>query len=610
MADLTTFKSEVTLIVNSLAKAMMTVIFTAAEKLSLNKQNPETEEKLSSLVDGMCVEAVDKILKMVELAAVKQEETPRDLKDPPGHLQDPPGHLQDPPGHLQDPPGHLQDPPGHLQDPPGHLQDPPGHLQDPPGHLQDPPGHLQDPPGHLQDPPGHLRESADVSKCLMKTTEGGGRGGERPPTGQTYILVYESNAVDSKCLLLPLQSHANANADANVYLFAGKNKTVSMDAPGEASSSPTPQADVPDHEYARPPSLLSRVSAARHRKQRCSRKKRGEPSRLQTATGEGWCQCSQCGMMFPNTERLSDHHRKSHPVCSVCGAVLTGIVMLREHVIQEHGLLPHACDYCPKRFNHKAHRDLHVKARHTGEKTCHCDICGKGYSCISMLKTHRLTHFEKTFTCDVCGKSFYHSGHLKRHKLVHQEVRPYQCSTCGKGFTQAENLRTHQAVHTGERQLCSICGKSFRFLKNHVISKHSHELPSDELPQRDAVITCNACGKKFPTPSQYKIHKRSHTGEKPFSCDVCGKSYRLKEQLRDHRYTHTGEKPYRCTLCSKTFNLATSFMRHRSIHTGETPYSCLDCGKHFRLLTFLKAHLQTKAHLKQTQQRQTAASDL
>lgn len=314
--------------------------------------------------------------------------------------------------------------------------------------------------------------------------------------------------------------------------------------------------------------------------------------------------------MSPNTERLSDHHRKSHPVCSVCGAVLTGIVMLREHVIQEHGLLPHACDYCPKRFNHKAHRDLHVKARHTGEKTCHCDICGKGYSCISMLKTHRLTHFEKTFTCDVCGKSFYHSGHLKRHKLVHQEVRPYQCSTCGKGFTQAENLRTHQAVHTGERQLCSICGKSFRFLKNHVISKHSHELPSDELPQRDAVITCNACGKKFPTPSQYKIHKRSHTGEKPFSCDVCGKSYRLKEQLRDHRYTHTGEKPYRCTLCSKTFNLATSFMRHRSIHTGETPYSCLDCGKHFRLLTFLKAHLQTKAHLKQTQQRQTAASDL
>uniref|UniRef100_A0A669B9B7 C2H2-type domain-containing protein n=1 Tax=Oreochromis niloticus TaxID=8128 RepID=A0A669B9B7_ORENI len=165
-----------------------------------------------------------------------------------------------------------------------------------------------------------------------------------------------------------------------------------------------------------------------------------------------------------------------------------------------------------------------------------------------------------SFICDICGKGFYHACHLTRHKLVHQEVRPFRCTTCGKGFTQA---------------LCSVCGKSFR---------------------------CEVCGKKFPNPSQYRAHQRSHTGEKPFHCDICGKSYRLKELLRDHRYTHTGEKPYRCSLCPKTFNLATSFMRHRSIHSGETPYSCRDCGKHFRLLTFLKAHLQTKAHLKQTQQ--------
>ncbi len=399
-----------------------------------------------------------------------------------------------------------------------------------------------------------------------------------------------------------------------------------MDTTGEvttqhserSSPSPPPQADVPDHEYARssslPPGAASAVeggvSAARSRKQRRSRRRK-DTNRSQTSeTTETHHQCLQCGMLFPNAERLSDHHSKSHPVCSVCGMLFTGILRLREHEMKEHGLLPYTCDYCPKRFNHKTHRNLHVKARHTGEKTCHCDICGKGYSCVSVLKTHRMTHFEKTFICDVCGKSFYHACHLTRHKLVHQEVRPYQCSTCGKGFTQAANLRSHQAIHTGERQLCSICGKSYRCLKNHVISKHSHELPADELPARDTIITCEVCGKKFPNPSQFKVHQRSHTGEKPYHCDICGKSYRLKELLRDHRYTHTGEKPYRCTLCSKTFNLATSFMRHRSIHTGETPYSCLDCGKHFRLLTFLKAHLQTKAHLKQTQERQTASADL
>lgn len=315
-------------------------------------------------------------------------------------------------------------------------------------------------------------------------------------------------------------------------------------------------------------------------------------------------------MLYPNSERLSDHQRKVHPVCSVCGISVTA-VNLRKHMMKEHGLLPFGCDYCPKRFNHQTHRNLHVKSVHTGEKNFHCDICGKAYSCLSMMKTHRTTHFDKKFICDVCGRSFFHAAHLKRHKLMHQEVRPFQCSTCGKGFNQEANLRRHQAFHTGDRPLCSICGRSYYNLKSHLISQHPYELPADDpLKARDSIITCEVCGRSFPTPSHFKIHQRSHTGEKPFSCDVCGKSYRLKQQLREHRYGHTGEKPYRCPLCPKTFNLATSFMRHRSIHTGETPFSCLDCGKHFRLLTFLKAHQQTKAHLRKTQKKHSITADL
>ncbi|XP_018517687.2 zinc finger protein interacting with ribonucleoprotein K [Lates calcarifer] len=432
MVDLMTFKSEVAFIVNNLAKAVVAEIFTAAEKVSLNKQNPETEEKLGALVDSLCGEAVEKIVEVVELAAVKQEET------------------------------------------------------------------------------GGERRGRPQSE---ESCEDGG--GEHPPTEQTYILVYGSAAIDSRCVLVSVQSGADGD---------GEGKTSSTEGTGEvmtphdkhSSPSPPPQADFPDHEYARPSSPPpgaaaaeeGGVCAARSRKQRRGRRKR-DTDPTETSETE---QCSQCGMLFPNTERLSDHHRKSHPVCSVCGTSFTGILKLREHEIREHGLLPYTCDYCPKRFNHKAHRDLHVKARHTGEKSCHCDICGKGYSCISVLKTHRMTHFDKTFICDVCGKSFYHACHLTRHKLVHQDVRPYQCSTCGKGFTQAANLRSHQAIHTGERQLCSVCGKSYRCLKNHVISKHSHELPADELPARDAIITCEVCGKKFPNPSQFRVHQRSHTG--------------------------------------------------------------------------------------------------
>ncbi|XP_028983537.1 zinc finger protein 79-like isoform X2 [Betta splendens] len=506
MDDLITFRNEVTVIVTNMAKAVLTEIFIALDKVSLFKQSPDTE-RLCALLDALCEKTVEKILKVVESESGK---------------------------------------------------------------------------GVIQTP------------MVGEEQLGSGASSEH-----TYILVCGSAAPDSSCLLVSVPNHAS-----------GKSESSSTDAADEAA----PQPGVSDHEYARVsspwpgtvPDGASGASAARSHKQRSSKKRRKEAE----AETEAHHECPRCQMLFPTSERLSDHQHKCHPLCSVCGMLFSGILRLRQHESQEHGLLPYTCDYCSKRFNHKAHRDLHVKARHTGEKTCHCDICGKGYSCVSVLKTHRMTHFEKSFICDVCGKSFYHACHLTRHKLTHQQLRPYQCSTCGKGFTQAANLHSHQLIHTGHRQLCSICGRSYRCLKNHIISKHSHELLSDELPARHSIITCDACGKKFPNPSQYKVHQRSHTGEKPFHCDICGKGYRLKELLRDHRYTHTGEKPYRCSLCSKTFNLATSYMRHRSVHSGVTPYSCLDCGKHFRLLTFLKAHLQTKAHLKQMQNKQTVSSDI
>ncbi|XP_017283790.1 zinc finger protein 708-like isoform X2 [Kryptolebias marmoratus] len=524
MADLIRFRTEVELIVNGLAKEVVTEIFTAAEKVSLNSQNPEAEEKLGTVVDSLCVEAMNKILKVFHLTAGNQDQTVGEAPPPP----------------------------------------------------------------------------EDTCEELTTQTAGSENVGVRgPATEHTYLLLYGSTAADSKCLLMSLQANDVNNAES-------ENKCSSSEAISELmedrpSSSPPLHND--DHEYARP-SSPPEGGVRRDRRQR--RKK------AIGVSGETHLQCSQCSIMFLNAERLADHEKKSHPLCSVCGAVFTGIMKLREHKIKEHGLLPYTCSYCPKRFNHKAHRDLHVKARHTGEKSCHCDICGRGFSCVSVLKMHRLTHFDKTFICDICRKAFHHACHLTRHKLVHQAVRPYTCSTCGRGFTQSANLRSHQMTHIREKQLCSICGKSFRCLKNHIISKHSHELAAGELPAADTIISCNICGKKFPNLSQYRTHQRSHSGDKPFHCDVCGKSYRLQGMLWDHRYTHSDEKLYSCSVCSKSFKMAASFSRHRSIHSGEMPYSCNDCGKNFRLNTFLKAHLQTKTHLRQVQQRLSAAvtSDL
>ena len=61
----------------------------------------------------------------------------------------------------------------------------------------------------------------------------------------------------------------------------------------------------------------------------------------------------------------------------------------------------------------------------------------------------------------------------------------------------------------------------------------------------DGSVDCT-CGKIFRNKSNFKVHERKHTGEKPFKCKFCPKSFSSSGNRKEHHRRHTQNKVYKC----------------------------------------------------------------
>ncbi|XP_054711264.1 B-cell lymphoma/leukemia 11A-like [Uloborus diversus] len=102
--------------------------------------------------------------------------------------------------------------------------------------------------------------------------------------------------------------------------------------------------------------------------------------------------------------------------------------------------------------------------------------------------------------------------------------------------------------------------------------------PKDQQQQQRKNDTCEYCGKVFKNCSNLTVHRRSHTGEKPYKCELCSYACAQSSKLTRHMKTHgrLGKDVYRCRFCDMPFSVPSTLEKHMRkcvvSQSGNSPY--------------------------------------
>ena len=140
--------------------------------------------------------------------------------------------------------------------------------------------------------------------------------------------------------------------------------------------------------------------------------------------------------------------------------------------------------------------------------------------------------------------------------------RKNYCSDCQIDLETVAKFKYHRLKKHGKWKRsfeCKSCDKKFATKSN--LTKHC-KLNHCQGDVTASKLSCNECNYSCHDISNFKIHLRIHSGEKPFICDRCSHAFNKKSDLTRHQ-----RKPckyfYECPKCLKVFHVLQQFQNHR-----------------------------------------------